>query len=173
MMYVEGSWRALKATLINLFRPVVTESERDHTSHSERYKGSFALLHEEDTDSPAHGEELCIACLACEKICPSEVITIESTGRIESPKTGKKRGYAKDFTLDLQACIYCELCIQVCPTDAIVFVREVQAPVYSRNGLVLTMDRLYENAKKELYWAKGSTLVQMQSPKRGLEDTAK
>ena len=167
MNYASGSWRALKATLVNLFRPVATESERHHSSHSERYKGTFALLHEEDPGSPAHGEELCIACLGCEKICPSDVITIESTGRIESPKTGKKRGYASDFTLDLQACIYCELCIQVCPTDAIVFVRELQTPSYNRDGLVLTMEKLYENAKKERYWAVGSTLVGMQNPKIG------
>ena len=88
-------------------------------------------------------------------------------GKRLSPVTGKKRGYCADFTLDLQACIYCELCVQVCPTDAIVMLRVQEEPGYSREDLVLTMDKLYDNErKKPLYWGKGSLLMEMQDPKR-------
>jgi NADH-quinone oxidoreductase subunit I len=109
----------------------------------------------------------------CEKICPSDIITVEIGPKRESEATGKKRGWASDFTLDLQACIYCELCVQVCPTDAIVMLREQETPGYSREDLVLTMDTLYENeTKRPLYWGNGTLLIAMQDPKKGLPTEA-
>jgi NADH-quinone oxidoreductase subunit I len=162
-MYVRGAWKALSVTLKNLFRPVVTESMRPHETRSQRYKGSFALVHNE------HGEEACIGCKMCEKICPSSIITVTTGAKRESEATGKKRGWCADFTLDLQACIYCELCVQVCPTDAIVMLRDQETPGYSREDLVLTMDKLYANEKnRPLYWGTGSLLIAMQDPKKGL-----
>ncbi len=52
---------------------------------------SFALLHDEN------GDEACIGCLQCERICPSQVISVKPAGKRDSPVTGKKRGYADDF----------------------------------------------------------------------------
>ena len=115
-----------------------------------------------------HGEEACIGCKMCERICPSDIITVVAAGRKESPVTGKKRGYCADFTLDLNACIVCELCVQVCPEDSILHLRVPQGPGYSREELVLTMDKLYANEDTEdLAWGSGSGLVAMQDPKRG------
>lgn len=125
---------------------------------AERLRSSFALLHEAD------GDEACIGCLQCERICPSKVISIKGPVKRESMITGKKRGYADDFTLDLSACIFCELCVQVCPTDAIVMTKEPEEPSYSREGLVLTMAKLYENEKtKTRAWGDGTKLMDMQA----------
>ncbi len=73
----------------------------------------------------------------------------------ESPVTGKRRSYAKDLVLDLNACIFCELCVQVCPTDAIVMMRLPEEPGYSREELFLSMDRLYENEAQAPGWGTG------------------
>ncbi|MBX2803560.1 MAG: 4Fe-4S binding protein, partial [Myxococcales bacterium] len=135
--YLTGMRRAMWATFRNFFRRRVTEGVRSQESRSRRYKASFALVHDQN------GEEACIGCDLCGKICPSQIITVTPAGKRESPVTGKKRGYCEDFTLDLQACIYCELCVQVCPTDAIVMLRVQEEPGYSREDLVLTMDKLY------------------------------
>lgn len=150
--------RALKTTIVNVFRPVATVQFPDVIRpRLERYRSSFALLHDEQ------GDELCIGCLFCERICPSEVISIEQAAKRESPVTGKKRGYADDFTLDMSACIFCELCVQVCPTDAIVMTREQDQPAFSREDLVLTMDKLYANEKsKHRSWGDGTRLMAMQ-----------
>lgn len=148
-------------TFRNFFRRRVTEGIRSEQDRSKRYKASFALVHDEND------EEACIGCDLCGKICPSSIITVVPDEKRVSPVTGKKRGYCKDFTLDLQACIYCELCVQVCPTDAIVMLRVQEEPGYEREDLVLTMDKLYANERnRPLYWGKGSLLMQMQDPKR-------
>ena len=159
--YLSGAGRALWVTFRNFFRRRVTEGIRSEQSRSTRYKASFALVHDEN------GEEACIGCELCAKICPSQIITVIPDQRRTSPVTGKKRQYCQDFTLDLQACIYCELCVQVCPTDAIVMLRVQEEPGYSREDLVLTMDKLYANERnKPLYWGKGSLLMEMQDPSR-------
>ena len=156
---------ALAITFRNLFRKPVTEplpwkSERQRT---ERYRSTFALVHDD------LGEEACIGCKMCEKICPSDVISVAAGGRKESPVTGKKRGYCDDFTLDLNACIVCELCVQVCPTDAIIMVAAPEEPGFGREDLVLTMDKLYNNEMLgKPSWANGTKLMEMQDPKRGL-----
>ncbi len=160
MGYFMDGVRAMRMTLINFLRPVSTvEFPAVIRPRAERYRASFALLHDEQ------GDELCIGCLQCERICPSQVIAIKFGGKRESPITGKKRGYADDFLLDLSACIFCELCVQVCPTDAIVMTREQEVPAYTREDLVLTMAKLYANEKsKPRAWGDATRLMGMQEP---------
>ena len=167
--YLVDTVRALWTTAKNLARPPTTVHYPNAVrARAERFRASFALLHDE------HGEELCIGCLMCERICPSQVITVTQGEKRESAVTGKKRGWADDLTLDLNACIFCELCVQVCPTDAIVMVRTPESPGFSREELFLSMDRLYENEKlRESSWATGSILMEMQDPKRGQPKPAK
>ena len=138
---------------------------------AERYRASFALLHEAD------GDEACIGCLQCERICPSKVIAIKGPAKRDSPITGKKRSYADDFTLDLSACIFCELCVQVCPTDAIVMLRVQDTPGYSREDLFLSMEKLYKNEALAASWGNGTKLIGMQeagqAPKAAPKPAAK
>ncbi len=152
--------RALRTTLRTLFRPPTTvEFPEVVRPRAERYRASFALPDDE------HGELACIGCLACERICPSQVIKMKSTGKKESPVTGKKRQYVDEFVLDLTACIQCELCVQVCNSDAIYMVREPERPMYAREDLVLDLVRLRKNAADRTpAWGRGTTLQEMQEP---------
>ncbi len=154
--------RALRTTMANAFRrPTTFEYPRVVRPRAERYRGaSFALPDDE------HGEIACIACLACERICPSQVISMKSGGKRESPVTGKKRAYVEEFTLDLSACLQCELCVQVCNSDAIRMTREPEPPAFAREELVLDLARLRANARdKTLAWGRGTELQQMQETK--------
>lgn len=148
----------------NFWRPKVTEPLpwKQTRPRAERYRASFALVHDE------HGEEACIGCKMCEKICPSQIINVATGPKVKSEATGKMRGSCADFTLDLNACIVCELCVQVCPTDAIVMIREQEKPGFDRNELLLTMEKLYANEKRGIRsWSDGTVLVGMQEPGGG------
>ena len=162
MGYLLDSVRSLSMTLKNAFRkPTTVHYPAVKRERAERYRNTFALLHD------STGDEACVGCLQCERICPSQVITVIAEKK-ESPVSGKRRGYAKDFTLDLNACIFCELCVQVCPTDAIVMTRLPEEPGYTREALCLTMDKLYANETgKPLAWGTATKLMEMQDPKRG------
>ena len=159
MYYFVDTLRSLVVTMTNVLRkPTTVHFPMQRRERSQRFRAGFALLHDEA------GDEACIACKACERICPSEIITIEAEKR-DSAVTGKKRSYAKVFTLDQNACIYCELCVQVCPTDAIVMTREAEEPCYGRDRLCLDLERLYSNEKQRpLAWANASKLAAMQAP---------
>ena len=122
MSYFIATLRSLYATLGQALEPPTTvEYPKVVRPRAERIRASFALVKEAD------GDEACIGCRKCEKVCPSEVIAME-TSKHPSPVSGKARGYADDFTLNLQACIICELCVQVCPTDAIVMTASRKSP---------------------------------------------
>ena len=163
-MVLQGLFEAFKATVRNTLRPVWTvQYPAEERQKPERGRApSFALLHDEK------GEEICFACMLCEKICPSQVITIKASPKKDSPITGKKRQYADDFTLDLASCLQCELCVQVCGADAIQMVQHPERPVSRREDLFLTMEKLYANEPLARAWANGSRLTEMQDPKRGL-----
>jgi NADH-quinone oxidoreductase subunit I len=152
---------ALGTTLRTLFRPPQTvEFPKVIRPRAERYRASFALVDDE------HGEMACVGCLACERICPSRVIAMKSTGKVDSPVTGKKRQYVSEFSLDLAACIQCELCVQVCNSDAIVMTREPERPAFARGELLLDLEKLRENARaKHASWARGTSLQEMQEAK--------
>lgn len=156
--HVIDTLRALWTTLWNVTRkPTTVEFPEVIRPRAERFRASFALPDDE------HGEIACIACLACERICPSQVIKMKSGGKRDSPVTGKKRAYVDEFVLDLTACIQCELCVQVCNSDAIFMVREPEEPAFSREDLVLDIDRLRANAKnKTASWGRGTILQAMQ-----------
>jgi len=158
MRHLVDAVRALWTTLTNVFRrPVTIEFPTQIRVRPERFRTSFALLHDEQ------GDELCIGCLQCERICPSQVIRVKQAPKRESKITGKKRGWADDFVLDLSACIFCELCVQVCPVDAIVMTKTPERPAFTREDLVLTMDKLYANEKlKPASWANATRLMAMQ-----------
>ncbi len=153
--------RAMGTTFRNALRPPTTVPfPAVIRPRAERYRASFALPDDE------HGEIACIACLACERICPSQVISMKSAGKRESPVTKKKRAYVEEFVLDLSACIQCELCIQVCNSDAIRMTREPEPPAFTREGLVLDLERLRANAReKTLAWGRGTELQEAQDAK--------
>jgi len=159
MSLVKPLWTALWTTFRNLGRkPITAMHPFEPRTRAPRYRQTFALLHEEN------GDEACIGCKKCEKVCPSEVIVVNTGAKRESPATGKKRGWADDFTLDLQACIVCELCVQVCPVDAIVMCRVPNAPGFEREDLFLTMKRLYDNEALPRAPAIGSTMIASHDP---------
>ena len=151
---VRAVLRAMRVTLVNLFRKPVTVHYPDKTrAYPDRYRGLLALVYEKDT-----GEEACIGCRLCEYVCPPAVIKVEML-------KGEKRNYAKTFSLELYACEFCELCVQVCPTDAIVMMKSFDLSTADRRELLLDKDRLHAiGLQHQQSWATGNLLRDMQTP---------
>ncbi len=91
---------------------------------------------------PQTGNDQCIICFQCERVCPSRCIHIEATGR------AKERVLTR-FDIEMDKCQYCGLCVEVCPTEAIVFVPHYEASTYNRANLLYDLEDLHRAAPKE------------------------
>lgn len=118
----------MKVTLTAMFRtllqkPVTLQYPHEKPVLSPNFRSAIKLIRFEETNS--HD---CVACLQCEKICPSFCITIGG-GKIEGIK--KKR--ATTFTMDFALCSLCGLCLDVCPTTTLEYSRTYDDASYSRD----------------------------------------
>jgi NADH-quinone oxidoreductase subunit I len=110
---------------------------------------SLALIKNED------GSDRCVSCLACEKVCPSQVITIE---RKKNP-AGK--GFVLErFDIDLVNCMYCAACVESCPASAIVTIQDFELSTPNLQTL---------KADKDFLDFQGLRAQQWYSPKIGVE----
>ncbi|MFQ5561828.1 MAG: NuoI/complex I 23 kDa subunit family protein [Nitrospinota bacterium] len=90
-----------------------------------------------------NGNEKCVACGLCEKICPADAIFILGAERGDEAER-----YPKTWDLDLSRCIFCGFCEEVCPKEAIVMsdIYEDLA-TYSRKDMVVPKEKLMVKEK--------------------------
>ncbi len=155
-------------------KPLVANYPLEVREIPTRYRGgTFGISEDEE------GNINCIACLLCQNICPSQIITIiRAVEEKELPDGSKKKiTYPREFILDLNACMKCELCVQVCPVDAIVMLPNIESGYFSREELILDKEKLLNNWRqyKICSWATGESLRAEQDPKRqdGIDASSK
>lgn len=83
------------------------------------------------------GNERCIGCGLCEKICVANCI------RMETSYGEDKRKAVTEYSINFGRCIYCGLCAEVCPELAIVHGGDMKMLV--SNALLLRL-KGYANA---------------------------
>ena len=140
----------MKVTLGEYFKDYWTNKSteqypenRKTTLHvAKRHRGRLVFKRTED------GAHKCVACTMCEKACPNGTIKIVSEMRTDE-ETGKKKRFLLDYQYDLGDCMFCELCTNACNFDAIEFTNDFENATFSREALVLHLD-------KEIY--KGGSL---------------
>ena len=113
---------------------VVSEYPEVPAKMQPRFRGRLQMLKDEA------GEIKCVCCLACEKICPTQVITIES-----GKKEGRKTKLPTRYDFEMERCIFCEFCVESCGFDAIILNHQFELAVYNREDMSLAMDGQFQN----------------------------
>ncbi len=113
---------------------IVTEYPEVPTKVQPRYRGRLTLLKDEQ------GEIKCVCCLACEKICPTQVITIE-----KGKKEGRKMPFPVRYDFEMERCIFCEFCVESCGFDSIILNHQFELAAYNREDFSIGMEGLGQN----------------------------
>ena len=130
----------MKVTLKHFFRPTVTtQYPHERLEMSPAYRNVIVLIEKEDISS--HD---CIACAACERVCPSFCIKLAG----EKPE-GLKRQRVTEFTVDFALCSECGLCLDACPTDTLGYSREYDQAGYSRKDFLYDLLEPWRNSEAE------------------------
>jgi NADH-quinone oxidoreductase subunit I len=116
----EGGWsliEGMRVTVRRLYRPVVTvQYPRKELVLSPAYRG-----HIEFKWFPETGSHKCIACGACQRICPSNVIKVQG---LKAHANDPKR--ATHYIIDFSRCSLCGLCVETCPTRTLKYSTEYE-----------------------------------------------
>lgn len=114
-------------TIGHLFRkPVTLQYPSERTEMSKAQRNAITLIPKEDIGGGVSHN--CIACLQCEKICPSFCIKIEG----ERPEGIPTKRPAK-FDVNFALCSECGLCLDVCPTETLGWSKTYDDAGYTRN----------------------------------------
>lgn len=130
---VSGTWSlivGLTITINYFFKPVVTVQYPHQTvPMTPRYRGHTALVWDEE-----RGGNKCIVCGACQRICPSNCISLSG----EKAEGGKGKVLTV-YTLDFTKCSLCGLCVEVCPTEALEFSKEYNLAGFDEKAYVFDL----------------------------------
>lgn len=126
-----GFWTTLRAA----FRPPITiQYPEERREPAGRFRGLHALRR-----FPETGEERCISCCLCARVCPTQCIRLVTTG--------EERKRIDEYDVDLGHCLFCGLCAEVCPEDAIVLTRRYEASWRRREQTILHKADLLANGE--------------------------
>ena len=135
-----GIWhlgQGMYVTMLNFCRPKVTQQypeNRGRREYGERFRALLTMPHD------AENHHKCIACGMCMNNCPNG--TIHVVARTETdPATGKPKRVLDKHLYNLGSCIFCGLCVSVCPTGAIRFTNEFEHAVFTKERLLLQLNR--------------------------------
>lgn len=135
-----GIWRLMQGmyiSMLNFVRPKVTEQypeNRGKHVYFERFRALLTMPHDADN------HHKCTACGICMNSCPNGTITVLSKME-ESPETGKPKKVLDRHLYDLGSCTFCNLCVQSCPFGAIEFTNQFEHSVFTKERLVLQLNR--------------------------------
>jgi NADH-quinone oxidoreductase subunit I len=113
----KGLWSlfiGMQITFREFFKPVVTVPYPYETlKMPERYRGHVELIENEE------GKPNCIVCMACERACPSNCISLDG----EKPE-GSKKKVLTSYQLNFTKCSLCGSCVEACKFNALTFSKE-------------------------------------------------
>lgn len=145
---LQGMWVTFVHFGRGLKEPFTVQYPEERLPLQPRFRGYPRLRRHPET-----GEELCIACQQCEKICPDQCIKIES-----EPHPSGRGKRPKSYTIDYERCCLCGLCVDPCPTTpltAIYMSHDYELAMYERSEFSAGIKDLY-NGKEKLNLGRSS-----------------
>ena len=142
--YFGGIKDGVKSLLTGLgvtFREYLTKKITEQYPENRKTTLHVAARHRGRLIMPqdAAGNNKYIACKLCEMACPNGTIRIVQ--KMIETEDGKKKRVLEDYVYDLGECMFCELCVNACPHDAIKFVNDFENSTFSRDSLVLHLNK--------------------------------
>lgn len=131
-MYIPEIVKGLALTLKTMFRPSFTLKYPEvKFEPAGSYRGRPVLV--QDTN----GEERCVACGLCSRVCPSLAIEVQA-----AETTREKERYPEKFEINMLRCIFCGFCEEVCPEEAIVMSKDYELVFSNRQDALYGKDKL-------------------------------
>ncbi|MEJ2196032.1 MAG: NADH-quinone oxidoreductase subunit NuoI [Ignavibacteriaceae bacterium] len=131
-IYIPEILKGLSLTFKNMIRPKFTlQYPEEKFIPSSAYRGRPVLVEEEN------GEERCVACGLCSRVCPALAIEVQA-GETER----EKERYPEKFEINMLRCIFCGFCEEVCPEEAIVMSKDYELAFSSREEGIYGKDKL-------------------------------
>ena len=135
--------RGLETVAMHTWREPTTEAYPDKAPElPPHFRGRLGL-----TVNPETGENLCISCRQCERVCPDKCIEITAH---KSPETNKLE--LIDFKIDHGLCMFCGLCTEVCPTYCIINTNDFEMADYTRGALIYDLKKLTLTKEESAYY---------------------
>ncbi len=136
-IYIPEIAKGLMLTFKTLFRPKFTmEYPEEKFIPPPSYRGRPVLVQEEN------GEERCVACGLCSRVCPALAIEVQS-GETDR----EKERYPERFEINMLRCIFCGFCEEVCPEEAIVMSKDYELAFTNREDGIYGKDKLLTPVK--------------------------
>ncbi|HOJ17832.1 MAG: NADH-quinone oxidoreductase subunit NuoI [Ignavibacteriales bacterium] len=131
-IYLPEISKGLVQTFKKMFQPRFTmEYPEVKFEPPDSYRGRPVLVQEEN------GEERCVACGLCSRVCPALAIEIQA-GETER----EKERYPERFEINMIRCIFCGLCEEVCPEEAIIMSKDYELVFSNREDALYGKDKL-------------------------------
>ncbi len=136
-LYIKrGFFRGILISLKNSFFRIISSGSKSKKSssldrkinHDFGFRGIPRLKYSKEKKSIK-----CTSCNLCQKVCPTNCISIKSKGSGVTPKS---------FELDILKCIYCGFCVEICPEDALAYDRQKDLCGHAENNWKIGIDKL-------------------------------
>jgi NADH-quinone oxidoreductase subunit I len=131
-IYIPEILKGMALTFRTMFKPKYTmEYPEEKFIPSGSYRGRPVLVQE------GNGEERCVACGLCSRVCPALAIEVQAAETVR-----EKERYPERFEINMLRCIFCGLCEEVCPEEAIVMSKDYELTFSNREEAVYGKEKL-------------------------------